>query len=288
MSPTKSDYVKTSKNPASDRPLLFALRQLRATMSRPVYWVINLAVVLVAAMAGPYFTLERFSFPERLVFWGTTLLGSAMIMTFLSIYAFRLTASRNWNWVLVSLVAGIAGVLPVMGTLYLGQGLTTGFAPGWLTWAPFGSLLISVAPPVIGVALVVNLIIELQDAERCNPAADTTDPMPAPELILTALHKKLPQHLGHDVVTVRAQDHYVEVTTPKGSAMVLMRLNDAVELLAPLNGLQVHRSWWVNLAHVTGTEPGSNGPVIVTSTDARIPVGRSYRSAFREAMAQDG
>jgi DNA-binding LytR/AlgR family response regulator len=35
-----------------------------------------------------------------------------------------------------------------------------------------------------------------------------------------------------------------------GSALVLMRLRDAVALLGDLEGMQVHRSWWVARAAV--------------------------------------
>jgi DNA-binding LytR/AlgR family response regulator len=66
--------------------------------------------------------------------------------------------------------------------------------------------------------------------------------------------------------------------------MILMRLGDAVRDLEGLNGMQVHRSWWINLAHIARVEKGANGPEVVLSTGARVPVGRSYRAAFRGAV----
>lgn len=260
------------------------LRQLRQTLSGPIYWIINGSAVLLAALAGPYFTLERLSFPERLVYWGTALLLSGAIMTFLSIYAHRLTEHRGWNWAGVAILAGIVGVVPVVMSLYLAEGLATGFAPGWIHWLPLSKIALNVAPPLIAVTLVVNLAIELQDRKAALQAPAQPEPQVPNFGPITALQKKLPHHLGHDIVTVRAQDHYVEVTTPKGSAMILTRLSDAEEQLAPLGGLRVHRSWWVNTAHIKRTEQGANGPEVVMSTDQRIPVGRSYRAAFREAV----
>ena len=41
------------------------------------------------------------------------------------------------------------------------------------------------------------------------------------------------------------QDHFVRVTTDRGSAMVLIRFSDAVRELAGHSGAQVHRSHWV-------------------------------------------
>ena len=105
---------------------------------------------------------------------------------------------------------------------------------------------------------------------------------------LTMLQSKLPHHLGNDIIAVQAQDHYVDVTTPKGNALVLMRLGDAVQDLEPLGGLQVHRSWWISLAHVVHTEKGTSGPELRLTSGQRIPVGRSFRAPLKKAMQDQG
>ena len=89
-----------------------------------------------------------------------------------------------------------------------------------------------VAPSLIGVTLVINALFEFQVVGQERSA-----PEPPPQTV-TLLLSKLPHHLGHEIVTVQAQDHYVEVTTMKGSAMVLMRLGDAVRDLEPLGGVR--------------------------------------------------
>ncbi|MFV1530322.1 MULTISPECIES: LytTR family DNA-binding domain-containing protein [unclassified Phaeobacter] len=288
MTRTKATFVSDTQNPANGSPMSLALRQLQATMSGPVFWIIIGAAVLLSALAGPYYTLERLSFPERLVYWGTTVVLSAIVMTFLSIFAHRLTEAHSWNWVFVAVVAGVAGILPVVGTIFLAEGIATGFVQGWFETAGFTRLVVSVTPPLIAVTLVVNALIEFQlreqDSDVSKPSADSTAEI-AP---LTILQSKLPQHLGRDIVSVQAQDHYVEVTTPLGSAMVLMRLGDAIRDLEPLDGLQVHRSWWINLSHVERTEKGTSGPELVLTSKQRIPVGRSFRPAFKNAMQSQG
>ena len=284
MSRSKPDCVADLENSANDTPLSLTLRERRATLTGPTYWIIIGTVVILAALAGPYSTLERLSFPERLVYWGTTVLSSAVLMTFLSLFAYyRLTEARGWNWGLVSLMVGAAGILPVVGSLYFAEGLATGFGQGWSEWASFSSLMMSVAPPLVAVTFMINLAIRLNETERSRtdmaPPNETDGQIVSPSL----LQRKLPPHLGHDIVAVRAKDHYVEVTTPKGSAMVLMRLGDAVQHLEPVAGLQVHRSWWINLSHVAHIEKGANGTELVMTTDQRIPVGRSFRAAFQAA-----
>ena len=282
MSRPKPSYVSDTQNPANDSPMSLTLRQMQRVFRGPIFWIIMSACVLLASLAGPYYTLERLSFPERMVYWGTTIFASGTLMTFISIFAYRLTEARDWNWVLVSTLAGVVGIIPVVCTIFLAEGIATGFAPGWFELGRLPSFALSTAPTLIAVTLVVNAVIVYQDratAAAAEAAPQPQDILPPPTVLLS----KLPHLLGRDIIAVRAQDHYVEVTTPQGSAMILMRLGDAVLDLEPLGGLQVHRSWWINLSHVVRTDKGPNGPEAVLSSDQRIPIGRSFRKTYRDA-----
>lgn len=233
---------------------------------------------MLTAMAGPYYTLERLSFPERLVYWGINIPLSALTMTFLSTFAYRLTEAKSLNWVSVAILAGLAGVLPVTGSVYLSEGIATGFTEGWLDGLGFFRQAMSVAPSLVGVTLVVNALFEFRVVGQEGHAPEQ------PRQTVTLLQSKLPHHLGHDIIAVQAQDHYVEVTTLKGSAMILMRLGDAVRDLEPLGGLQVHRSWWINPAHLIRTETCKSGQELVMTSGLRIPVGRSFRKALKKVL----
>lgn len=273
----KAGYVSDMKNPANDSAMALTLRQVQQVARGAAFWIVVGGAVLVAAIAGPYYTLERLSFPERLVYWGVVIALSSVIMTFLSVLAHRVTAAGGWNWALVAVLAGMVGVLPVLGTVWLADGLADVFGSGG---PGIGTLAAYVAPSVIGVTVAVNAYIEVQGRQVPDVVAAAT----RGDAVVTVLQGKLPHHLGREIVALRAQDHYLEVTTLKGSCMVLMRLGDAVRDLEGLNGMQVHRSWWINLAHIARVEKGGNGPEIVLTTGARVPVGRSYRVAFRAAM----
>lgn len=280
MTQPKPTYAPDTKNPVNDRPKSLALRQLQATVAGPVFWIVVGAAVVLTAMAGPYYTLERLSFPERLAYWGVTIPFSALTMTFLSTSAYRLAEATPLNWVLVATLAGLAGVVPVTGSIYLSEGIATGFEEGWLDGVGFFRLAMFVAPSLIGVTLVVNALFEFRVVGQ-----EDLLPKPPPQTV-TLLQSKLPHHLGHDIVAVQAQDHYVKVTTLKGSAMVLMRLGDAVRDLEPLGGLQVHRSWWVNPAHLVRTQTGKSGLEMVMKNGLRVPVGRSFRKVLKEALRE--
>jgi len=286
MRAPKTDFAKPQENNANDTPLTLALRQLHEVVTGPLFWVITLSVVVLTALAGPYFTLERFSFAERLVFWGFALISSSLIMTFLSIFAYRLNAQDQWPWGVTSALAGAVGILPVVGILYLAEGIVSGFAPGWTTWTTPASLFVSVAPTAIVVTVVVNMAIRLilvDPAER--PATQSEDGTQVSQT-LSVFHQKLPIHLGRDIVTIKAQDHYVEVTTTHGSAMVLARLSDAAAQLESYGCVRVHRSWLVNMAHVKRIEPAPNGPEVILTNGQHVPVGRTYRGVVDAALAR--
>lgn len=276
MSTPKPGYATDSQNNANGTPWSLAHRQLRRIFTGPVFWLIVGAVSVITAMAGPYFTLSRLSFPERLVYWGTTVSVSAVVMTALSVFGYHAQRLSRLHWAGVAVLSSAAGLLPVIGTIFLAEGLATGFAAGWAQGYDLGALVLSVAPPLVFVTLAVHAVLHHQGGDA---RADVPPAFSAASL----LQGKLPHHLGREIVSVQAQDHYIEVTTPKGSALILMRLGDAVRDLAPLGGMQVHRSWWVNPAHVTRSEKGTSGPELVLSTGARVPVGRSFRKALRAA-----
>lgn len=287
IAPEKVSYVSDTTNSVNSTPLSLALRQTQQAIKSPIFWMVLGVAIVLTAFAGPYYTLERFTFAERLVYWASTHVLSATLMTFLSIYAYRLTEAYNWNWMIVSGLAGLFGIPWVVGSIYLAEAIAAGTLETRLDLSDFWMLCLAVAPPLIAVTMLINGIIEYQSSDNQDQTFDGTQPSDEQQvtpLRLTPLQTKLPAHLGHEIVTVQAQDHYIEVTTPLGQATVLMRLSDAVLDLAPLNGQQVHRSWWVNLDHIQRLDRSGHNQELILSNGQRVPVGRSFRQHLREAL----
>ena len=94
---------------------------------------------------------------------------------------------------------------------------------------------------------------------------------------------RLPEAESHDVVYLHVNGHYVNVVTTTGSHLILMRFADAVAELGDL-GLQVHRSYWVALRHVTGTLRRDERTVLRVTGDHEVPVSRTYLAAVRAAI----
>ena len=95
---------------------------------------------------------------------------------------------------------------------------------------------------------------------------------------------QVPAALGHDLVALSAEQHYVRVFTAKGDTLILFAFGRAVAAVARFEGMQVHRSHWVRLAHVTGVLGTSRDLKCQLSNGTVLPVSRTNAGALREAV----
>ena len=94
---------------------------------------------------------------------------------------------------------------------------------------------------------------------------------------------RLPAHLGRDLLCLQMEDHFVRAHTARGSDLVLTPLKEAIAELRDIDGLQVHRSWWVARAAVR--EPVANGRNLFLrlSNGLEVPVSRVSVAKLRAA-----
>jgi hypothetical protein len=121
-----------------------------------------------------------------------------------------------------------------------------------------------------------------------RPAKASDGPSPAEPMLarpaLSILLEKLPEHLGTNVVALKAEEHYTRVYTDKGEKLILMRFSDAVELLGAMRGVQTHRSYWVNADYISDFAREGRTSHVHLTTGIDVPVSRSYRVKVREAL----
>jgi DNA-binding LytR/AlgR family response regulator len=110
------------------------------------------------------------------------------------------------------------------------------------------------------------------------------DPLPATRPSRPGLLDRLPEKLrGGELHAIEAEDHYLRVHTDLGSALVLMRLGDALEELGGLAGAQTHRSWWVAREAVVGVARGRGRAMLTLKGGLQVPVSRTYARSLRQA-----
>ena len=240
-----------------------------------------LALGVFFAALGPFGTYADLTVGMRYAYWvGLVLAGYLNILV--AAHAIAAFAPR--------LAAGWA-----LAWITLASALPTTFVVAWVE-----SLLrlshpvaLSVFPRVYGSVAVVQLAM-LLCLTRFRPPAETlllkrrrqevqaapVSETPAPE---KTFYKRIPSHLGGELLALGAEDHYLRVVTPLGSDLILMRLSDALAELGPGAGLQVHRSWWVAKDAVRELRRDGARTVLVLCNGLEVPVSRTYLAAVRAA-----
>jgi hypothetical protein len=137
----------------------------------------------------------------------------------------------------------------------------------------------------IGLAMTLFMNRFLPDREAPLPAAAAPEPKPEPEG--GAPEPFHPRFLDRVPATARPllclsmEDHYVRAHGPGGSALILMRMRDAVAELEGVPGLQVHRSWWVARQAVERVEKDGERVRLRLVNGMTVPVARSQIGAVR-------
>ena len=96
---------------------------------------------------------------------------------------------------------------------------------------------------------------------------------------------RLPDHIGTELIYLQMEDHYLRAVTTDGNALILMRFRDALNEIAGISGIQVHRSWWVASAHIVKLSRNGRRLELVMSNGARIPVSSSYKDAVEQIIS---
>lgn len=251
----------------SDRSPSFALRELQAHLSAPFVLAAQAGIALVLGLSGPFGTFETLSALPRLAYWtgivfGTYALGSALTLTVLD----RLDAQSRWRLPLRVARGGVIVGLMVVAFL-------------WLWNLPFfgsqGGLGRAGGAGILGAFIVSWTVLGLR---ALYPEPDVSRSAHEPVLM-----RRLPLNKRGPLIALSATDHYVEVITDKGSALVLMRLADAITEAAPTCGVQVHRSHWIALARVRKVERRGDGALLDMGAGLEIPVSRRHMPTLRSA-----
>ena len=230
--------------------------------------------LVVAFVAGLFLTFsEAFGtgdapLPKRLGYW-MLMMGIGYVWgSFIATFFFRggrwRTGSAWGDAAVASVVmsAPFTLVVWVITRTLLGSNISVSGIP-----VLFGYVLL-----VSAALTAINMLIETRRAA-------VTSASPEPPKFLERLPLKL---RGAEVWAIEAEDHYLRLHTSKGQDLILLRLADAVAELQGIEGLQVHRSWWVARDAITGAKRGDGRATLTLKDGAEVPVSRTYAGLLRE------
>lgn len=220
----------------------------------------------VAALTGPFETYQVLSAAPRTLYWaGIVGLSVAFDAGFR-----RLLRDRPLAW---HLLARLPFALLLAGMVHLVNHLVFS---GWQGWG--GYLFLA------GVVLAITAVFEI--AARALawqgpalPGAVPSGPVPAAPDPAETFLRRLPLDKRGALIRLEAQDHYLNVVTGAGAALILMRMADAEAELTGVPGLRVHRSHWVAQDAVRRHLRRTGRDFLEMADGAEVPVSRSYRPA---------
>jgi hypothetical protein len=261
--------------------------------------IIDLAAMTVIglflAIIGPFGSIAA-PLPERLVSWiGFAWLGYACYRPMQSVVDWGERALALPRWGMLAATCLVATVPMTLAVLAI-NGLSSG-GLGWPGLDAFTGTYFSVL--VIGgaVTLLFNLVQGGGQAAAPPPSlaeppappapsAPPPPPAPAPAPAVPAPHPlldQLPPEIGSAIIALEMEDHYLRVHTLLGSALVLMRMRDGIALLGELEGMQVHRSWWVARSAVEEVLRDGRNIRLRLPRGLEAPVARANVAVLREA-----
>ena len=239
-------------------------------------------VGLLLGFAGPFGSYPAFPTATRYAFWlGLTAAGVLAAIAASAVLPVTRLRAGPIRIGAVALVSALPMTFVVAWTMSLVQ-------PGRI-YTPLQLLTL-----FWGVAAVQLLVVY-----ATTTTAPTVDDVPEPVLpgplaeatpaaFPSALLRRLPPGFGSDIIALETEDHYLRVHATGGSALILMRMADAISLIDPQLGAQVHRRWWVAQAAVAGMRREGQTISLCLVNETLVPVGRTFSAAARARFAHSG
>lgn len=109
-----------------------------------------------------------------------------------------------------------------------------------------------------------------------EPVAETASPIEAAPAL------PLPPGFG-PVRALKGEDHYVRVIGDGREELILMRMRDAIDRLGDVDGLRVHRSWWVAKDAVASVHRDGRTAVVRLASGHEASVARDMMPQLRAA-----
>jgi len=240
---------------------------------------------LVFGFLGPFGT---YAMPValRLAYWvGFIIIGYAIFRP-VSISAGWLRESTGISIWVAELLSTAVAALPLTFLI--------GFAISGMRFDPlfFGNqfllLYVQCAAIGFGIFLFMRLLFGTDEKAQEQATSADSDITEANRLnddtkpVLTKLHERLAPGFLNPIIALGVEDHYVRVHSTERTEMLLLRLSDAITEMEPLEGMQVHRSWWVARDAILAPKRDGRNLRLALSGGLEVPVSRANVTKLKQ------
>lgn len=230
---------------------------------------------LLLGFAGPFGTYPAFPAATRYTFWtALTIVGVAAALVANTSLPIDKPANRFVRIGVVACLSAIPMTFVVAWTMTLIQPNRT-YSPQQLFALFWGVAAVQLL--IVFVNAMANPKVAGKSLSVPQALVGRHEPVSYPQALLS----RLPTGMRSEIIALETQDHYLRVHTKDGTSLILMRMADAVALLHPELGLQVHRRWWVAEAAVVEMETKRQKMLLRLTDDSLVPIGRTFATAAR-------
>lgn len=224
------------------------------------------AIAFLSGFTGPFGTAISYDIWARLVYW-TLIVFTTVMPVHIVLAAFdRCAVSRGFRYIAWTSLACLCASVPATIVVYI----VSRIFGSQIELTAVGELYLQCSLVILAITTIAQLASGASAAEGQEHRA-------------TLLMNRLPGACRGNLIRMTAQDHYVEVVTDHGRALVAMRLRDAIAEAAPIAGSQVHRSHWVARDAVIDRLTVDRATRLRLTDGSTVPVGRTFRDAAKRA-----
>lgn len=241
----------------------------------------------VLSYTGPFGTYDAFPVFGRLAFWITAIVTAGAFIH-VPVYLLLNKYNRSRKSAIFALIAGVLlGAIPATAAVIAVFAYFISKPFSWTTY-----------PVMWGNVVVIGLVIAaIQFWQRIAkvPVAETPDhAQPLEEEQQTSrgqpsfplLAKMSQTAKPTDIISFSMRDHYVEITTRQGVEMLLMRFQDALDLLGDLDGCRLHRSHWAAASHIVDLRRSGRAHEVILSDGRTLPVSATYLDCAKTMLKE--
>lgn len=214
---------------------------------------------------GPFATYLEIAPLPRLLYWTLELLGIGFFMHLVIWPLLHVQALVTWPRPLLVLIGSAIAALPGSAIIYMLEAVFRG-----MNLQSVGTISLWAMVTLVGWMIAsVEFAPEIFGSNRLLP-----NKSPAP----------LPPPLQGHLISLSHQDHYVEITSKKGSELVRMRFLDALGALAGHPGARIHRSHWIAGPALVSVDRSGHRYVANLVDGRTLPISRPYLRAARNLL----
>lgn len=244
-------------------------RPTEPLLGTPRDWAIDLALAGAAGaflgVIGPFGSFFNGSAGIRVAYWVVAMWCATVVLG----VVIRLAVALSLRWRIPIFLAALGGMVVASVPLsMLVAWIARVFWPliGLTPLEWYGQCLVISTPFVLLHVAVRDFLARRRAATAGLPVTDAPVSQPP---------------LSGDVLCLRMEDHYVRVHTAHGSRLVAGPFERVIAGLGAVEGMKVHRSWWVSRAAVVGVEVDGRNLKLRLSNDLRAPVSRASVAKLR-------